>query len=116
MSFDVQHAVARNEYWNGRLQWNRHWLSVCELLSIPHSSSRQQLAHAVYRWQKSPSQALRADGIVGPDTWRRIRRSLGWRGHESGPGYVRVDQVLPRFKGRLWNFDIDSSKLNPDIA
>jgi hypothetical protein len=75
-SIDIAHAVLLNRDYSVRLGWQKYQDKIQDLLGFTNSSPTEQLfAEAVANWQKK--QGFKADGIIGPNTWLRMKNVLG---------------------------------------
>lgn len=77
MALNVGYAIGRNRHWGSVLSWLRHSDDICiQVLDcgvVEGTSS--EFAHAVYDWQEDQVR-LTADGVIGPKTWRMLKRML----------------------------------------
>jgi hypothetical protein len=73
-SIDLAHAMERNRFWGQKLGWWKNRAKLALILSSSLGwilvSNERELVKAVALWQRD--QGLKADGIIGPDTWRRM--------------------------------------------
>lgn len=68
----VNRAVRLNRRYTKRLGWCKYRKRIVRLLGITSDTSNEStFAQAVTRWQQQ--QRLVSDGIIGPNTWRRMR-------------------------------------------
>lgn len=75
LDFNLVNAIQRNRYWSKRLGWNVHVDAIVSLLHRePFTPNETLFAKLVYRWQQQNN--LGADGIIGPNTWKRMRQFL----------------------------------------
>lgn len=74
-SFDPSKAVRSNRSYAQSLGWQTRIREIQTLLSLSPSSTEEAFATAVADFQQR--QRLVADGILGPNTWRRLEPLLG---------------------------------------
>ena len=76
-SFDVPKAVSANARYGRELGWQASYGRIANALGLSWLSVFNPIgfAEAVARWQRS--QGLTPDGILGPNTWPRLRSVLG---------------------------------------
>ena len=75
-ALDVPRAVRLNRQYAQRLGWQAHFDRIVRLLGFTtYTPGEQEFAEAVARWQRS--RGLIVDGIIGSNTWSRMRTSLG---------------------------------------
>ncbi|HIK33001.1 MAG TPA: DUF882 domain-containing protein [Oscillatoriales cyanobacterium M59_W2019_021] len=75
-AFDVARAVVRNREWARRLGWQAHYDEIVRLLhDRPFTPNEEAFAELVYQWQRQ--NRLTPDGIIGPNTWARMKAALG---------------------------------------
>lgn len=76
-SLDLAKAVRKNSEWSQKLGWSKHLGAIMQLVGyVPFPyPDLQKFAEAVARWQSSQA-LLPADGIIGPNTWKRIQSLL----------------------------------------
>ena len=71
----VNRAVRLNRRYARRLGWQKYRDRIVRLLRFTNdTTNKRAFAQAVARWQRR--QGLTADGIIGPNTWRRMRIAL----------------------------------------
>lgn len=77
MSLDLAKAINRNEYYGKKLRWNKYYDLINDrILGIKGSCPTLAVfCQEVYDWQGKQNK-LGADGIVGPSTWKAMRRAL----------------------------------------
>ncbi|HSF51034.1 MAG TPA: M15 family metallopeptidase [Nitrososphaeraceae archaeon] len=74
-SFDFQRAAEKNRQYSTRLGWNKYLTRINKLLGFTNvSPSENSFARAVYDWQYS--NGLKPDGIIGPNSWLKMKKSL----------------------------------------
>ena len=81
----LQQALSLNRYYsqflgweeNGVPQngWGTHWPSIASRLNVPTRVSERDFASAVLSWQATHG-GLLADGVIGRNTWARMRPEL----------------------------------------
>lgn len=70
-----QYAIRRNHHFARILGWKKHQARTLDLLGLARTTPiNTRFILAIRRWQKRRS--LRPTGIIGPGTWRRMRRVL----------------------------------------
>ncbi|MDY7016339.1 MAG: peptidoglycan-binding domain-containing protein, partial [Cyanobacteriota bacterium] len=75
-AFDVARAVTRNRKWGEKLGWQKHYDEIVRLLhNQPYTPNEEEFAELVYQWQRRNN--LTPDGIIGPNTWARMKAVLG---------------------------------------
>jgi len=75
-AIDVERAIARNRFFGRSLGWERHYDDIVRVLGFTDMTPGERLfAESIARWQRG--QGLTVDGIVGPNTWRRLRAVMG---------------------------------------
>jgi N-acetylmuramidase/Putative peptidoglycan binding domain len=71
-----ERAVERNRHFARALGWQPYYDQIARLLGFSAlTPAEAAFAAAVQRWQRA--QGLAADGILGPNTWARMRARLG---------------------------------------
>ena len=76
LPFDVARAVVLNRDWAQKLGWLKHYDKIVRLLhNEPYTPNEEEFAKLVYQWQRRNN--LTADGIIGPNTWARMKTALG---------------------------------------
>jgi hypothetical protein len=66
----------RNREWAEKLGWQKHYDEIVRLLhDRPYTPNEEKLAELVYQWQRHNH--LTPDGIIGPNTWARMKAALG---------------------------------------
>lgn len=86
---DVSLAVARNRHYGRALGWSAQSTRIARLLGAGAAPlGERALVDAVARWQRA--HGLRADGVIGPQTWSRMRAAMNGAAPTSaaGPGGV----------------------------
>ena len=79
MAFYVERAARMNRHYMlpQNLGWSRHSKEVALLIGfVDQSPSEWAFAEAVARWQRAQRPPLADDGVVGPQTWARMRPLL----------------------------------------
>lgn len=72
---NIQRAIERNAYWSRATGWGQHYPRILTLFhTAPNNPT--EFANAVAQWQFLHQPRLIADGIIGPNTWRVMRREL----------------------------------------
>lgn len=80
----LERANRRNLYWARRLGWDRAFNAIVRLLGFRRQTPALSVfSQAVARWQRA--NGLVVDGILGPKTWRAMRRVLRGRSTHQGP-------------------------------
>jgi len=73
----LNYAVLSNRRYKAMLGWDKYEQDIGRLLGFPNSSPTETLfAQSVARWQ-AQNGLRKADGMVGPITWARMRIALG---------------------------------------
>jgi hypothetical protein len=91
-------AVEKNRYYAQTLGWQQYYEQVNDLV-LPYSGQSNvsldeaSLAGAVYNWQKA--NGLSADGIIGPNTWKKMQRLLGNQTPVAAPASVSPAGSVP---------------------
>ncbi len=73
---DLSNSIRQNSYYANKLGWIQYYDQINNLL-LPFSGlqnvslGEEAFSEAVASWQRQ--QGITADGIIGPDTWNRIR-------------------------------------------
>ena len=81
-SIDLERAVRLNRHYGQKLGWHDYYESIERFLGFTNiSPSEETLADAVAVWQRS--QGLKPDGIIGQQTWKRMKPALGVAGKTS---------------------------------
>src|SRR5512135_1907673 len=77
---ELGRAIRLNRYYARSLGWKAHQSRIAQLLGLEGTApDEKEFARRVARWQQD--HALGIDGVIGPDTWGRIRADLsGARG------------------------------------
>lgn len=90
------HAIARNRHWGRALGWDKHIYQINNLL-LPYSGmenvslGEEAFAEAVARWQaRNGFSGDDVDGIIGPNTWRKMKGQLGLAAPSTNPGSTAV--------------------------
>jgi Putative peptidoglycan binding domain len=74
-SVDLANAVLLNRDYSVKLGWERYQDKFGRILGFMNSSpTEEEFAKAVANWQKK--QGLKPDGILGPNTWLRMKNVL----------------------------------------
>lgn len=96
-SFDLARAVELNRGYGKRLGWQNRYDDIARVLGFTNMTPGPELfAEAVFAWQRR--QGLSADGIVGPNTWRALQRSLA-AATPSSPAPSPVAPSIPALGG-----------------
>ncbi|MBI1925777.1 D-alanyl-D-alanine carboxypeptidase family protein [Candidatus Poribacteria bacterium] len=75
-AIDVERAMQANRYYAKKLGWQAHYDRINPLLGFTnYSPDERTFAEAVANWQRS--QGLTGDGIIGPNTWARMKTAIG---------------------------------------
>jgi hypothetical protein len=73
---NVDRVVGLNRRYGASLGWQPHFDRIVALVGITDQSpGPTEFSEAVARWQRT--QGLQADGVIGPNTWTRMRALLG---------------------------------------
>jgi len=73
---DIDRAIRLNQHYGRTLGWRDHIDRIVQLLGFSDiTPGEAEFAQAVERWQREHN--LAADGIIGPNTWSRMRTALG---------------------------------------
>lgn len=79
---DVGKAIQANLFWKDKLGWNRYVDQINDLL-LPLSGyanvslGEEDFARSVAKWQQQQGFSSKdSDGIIGPNTWRRMQTTL----------------------------------------
>ena len=110
----LDRAVRLNQRYGEELGWRVRYDAIARFLGFTNfGPDERTFAEAVARWQRS--QGLKGDGIIGPQTWARLRGSLatddGGRPPASpGPTSFRPTPVESPGGGRI------RDKTEPDRA
>lgn len=76
VSIDMTRAIRLNRHYGRRLGWQTQRRRIERLLGFGNIlPDERSFAEAVAKWQ-ARHQGLTQDGIIGPNTWRRMRRAL----------------------------------------
>lgn len=81
---DTQEAIRLNRQYASRLGWDKFQIDINELM-LPYSGQQNvslaedAFAHAVAVWQSQ--NGLSSDGIIGPNTWAKLKSQLGTPGN-----------------------------------
>jgi len=79
-SFDLQRATEKNRQFSISLGWNKYLTKINKLLGLANvSPSEDSFARAVYDWQHT--NRIKPDGIIGPNSWLKIKMFLGSLGY-----------------------------------
>lgn len=70
-AIDVAKAVAANRGYAAQELWTDRFAQIAQVLGPEAAASEQAFAYAVASWQKGRP-PLKADGILGPNTWKRL--------------------------------------------
>ncbi len=70
-SIDLDKAIRLNKQYGQSLGWQNQFDNIVSFLTSPDEKA---FAKAIAHWQKS--KGLKADGIVGPNTWAKMRASM----------------------------------------
>ncbi|MGH2733646.1 MAG: peptidoglycan-binding domain-containing protein [Actinomycetota bacterium] len=74
---DINHAVARNRVHRQSLSWQPSLDGIVRYLGFgTRTPDEPRFAEAVARWQQDQN-GLTVDGILGPQTWGRMRGAIG---------------------------------------
>lgn len=78
MSLNEEQAMRRNQHWADSLGWRQFSATICaSILNIAACDcGSAAFARGVYAWQNAQAR-MSPDGVIGPQTWRRMRRLLG---------------------------------------
>ncbi|NIP56362.1 MAG: hypothetical protein GWN55_07845 [Phycisphaerae bacterium] len=72
---DLDKAVRRNRFWGKKLRWHAHNERIEPFLGFAdYCPDEETFAQAVAAWQRK--QGMKADGIIGPNTWKRMRTAM----------------------------------------
>ena len=75
----LDRAVRLNRRYGEELGWRARYDAIARLLGfVDFTPDEKTFAEAVARWQRA--QGLKNDGIVGPQTWARLRAALATDG------------------------------------
>ncbi len=76
-NIDRAKASRLNMRYSARLGWNQYMSKINRLLNTSYANpGSSTLAVAAARWQRSKGMSD-IDGIIGPNTWRRMKDALG---------------------------------------
>lgn len=91
----MRRAIRLNRRYGKRLGWDAQYDRIEPFLGFTDiSPDEKTFAQAVNDWQRS--QGLKADGIIGLGTWRRMRVALG-----VSPAPADVPQEAPPLGPRM---------------
>lgn len=78
-SRQLSRAVKRNRYWSRKLGWQKYYDTIVSLLASTgclqpnYTPGWEDLSEAVACWQQRQQPRLTADGIIGRNTWGRMK-------------------------------------------
>ena len=94
---DFTLATKQNRRYAESLGWKQHIDQIVKLLGFTNMTpSEQKLAEATARWQGS--RGLKTDGIIGPNTWKRMQVELKLKANPLPPR-PRVHALCPPPQG-----------------
>ncbi len=110
---EVAQAMVANQRWARRLGWDRFAPAVAKLISAETSDySQAAFAVAAAAWQEQ--NALDADGILGPISWRLMERALAPAGSLTGITPANAPPVPNGFAEVIATFGDPRPLLEPD--
>jgi murein DD-endopeptidase MepM/ murein hydrolase activator NlpD len=72
---DIARAVQENRQYGEQLGWREHYDDIVRALGFTDFTPGEELfAKAIAKWQEK--QRLGVDGILGPNTWRRMQSAM----------------------------------------
>jgi hypothetical protein len=111
---DVERAVARNRHFQQSLGWHARRQEISRLLGFANQSpGDREFAEAVASWQAR--QGLSVDGILGPNSWRRMSQLLQ-PSQPAGPSFTPSTPAPPLATFARARHEIDLILANPSEA
>jgi hypothetical protein len=90
----LDRAVSLNRRYGEELGWRIQDDTIARFLGfINYSPDEKTFAEAIARWQRS--QSLKGDGILGPETWARLRAALPADNRERFPARSQPTSFIP---------------------
>jgi hypothetical protein len=90
----LDRAVSLNRRYGEELGWRIQDDTIARFLGfIDYSPDEKTFAEAIARWQRS--QSLKGDGILGPETWARLRAALPADNRERFPARSQPTSFIP---------------------
>jgi hypothetical protein len=98
-------AVTLNRIYGRKLGWRAHTRQLASALGMAMKPlDVWSFAQALARWQQR--NGLPADGVLGPNTWVRLRAAIGIsdqvRPGLAGPGLGETEQEVDDYLKKLW--------------
>jgi hypothetical protein len=73
-TFDVNKAIRNNRIYGRTLGWQKYYDTILKFLGFTSKPAATDFAQGVAEWQQS--QGLKADGMLGPSTWKVMQVAI----------------------------------------